>query len=405
MTTLPLVFCAAFLPAALPTTARTIPTWTHLSSKSGDLPAPGTSNQQTACLVLDVDKDGLNDIVIASRSLGARMVWYRRNSEGWSVYPIDEGLQIEAGGAVADIDRDGDLDLVFGEDWSGTKVYWWENPYPRFDAKTPWVRREIKNSKGEMHHDQLFGDFDGDGKEDLAFWVQRFQGLILSRVPDDPKSHGPWPSVLLADIKGGEGLAKADIDGDGQVDLVGAGYWFKHRGGLDFEPLLIDEKFRVSRTAAGQLVEGGRPEVVFVIGDGVGRLKWFEQRAQGWVGHDLLGEDVVRGHSLELADVNQDGHLDIFCAEMAKWTDLAERPDHPSARMWIFYGDGHGQFHQSLIATGIDNHESRVADLDGDGDLDIVSKPYNSDTPRLDIWLNGGTGTRKNSCPDRRPRN
>ena len=35
-----------------------------------------------------------------------------------------------------------------------------------------------------------------------------------------------------------------------------------------------------------------------------------------------------------------------------------------------------------------------MADLDGDGDLDIVVKPYSDGTPRLDIWLNRGTGPR-----------
>lgn len=402
MLMLPVVCLAASLLTDLPATGRAVPTWTHLSSRTGDLPAPGTSTQQTGCLVFDVDKNGLNDIVITSRSAGAKMVWYRRDAKGWSVYPIDEGLEIEAGGAFADIDDDGDLDLVFGEDYSGAHLYWWENPYPRFDTRTPWVRREIKNSKGKMHHDQILGDFDGDGKDELVFWVRRFEGLLLARTPADPKASGPWPLTTIADINGGEGLAKADVDGDGKVDLIGAGYWFKHRGGLDFQPMLIDEDSLASRAAAGQLVEGGSPEVVFVIGDGVGRLKWFEQRSGNWVGHDLLGEDVVHGHSLELADIDQDGHLDIFCAEMAKWTDAAETPDHVRARMWVFYGDGRGHFRKSLIAVGIDNHESRVADLDGDGDLDIVSKPYNNDTPGLDIWLNGGTRPRKDSRPQRR---
>jgi hypothetical protein len=38
--------------------------------------------------------------------------------------------------------------------------------------------------------------------------------------------------------------------------------------------------------------------------------------------------------------------------------------------------------------TGFGNHESKIVDLDGNGTLDILGKPYNWDTPRLDIWLN-----------------
>ena len=114
--------------------------------------------------------------------------------------------------------------------------------------------------------------------------------------------------------------------------------------------MLIDKRSLATRAAAGPARRGGPPEVVFVVGDGIGRLKWFEWRGGDWVGHDLLGEDVVHGHSLELADIDQDGHLDIFCAEMAQWTDGARLPDNPSARMWIFYGDGRGRFTKTLLA-------------------------------------------------------
>jgi hypothetical protein len=388
--------------AQVPTGDRDLPRWTHLSSARGDLHPPGTSVQQTACLVLDIDEDGLNDIVVASRGPGSRLVWYRRQARGWVVYPIDAGLNLEAGGASADIDGDGDPDLVLGEDFSGKKLYWWENPRPRFDPPGPWVRREIKGAGGSMHHDQIFGDFDGDGRVELAFWVQRFDGLFLAPIPQDPRTSGPWPAVSLLRLRAAEGLAKADIDGDGKVDLIGGGRWFKHTGGTRFQPVLIDRNAVPSRAAAGQLVEGGAPEIVFVNGDAVGRLKWFERRGDAWDGHDVLGEDVIHGHSLQLADLDGDGHLDIFCAEMTKWTDLAERPDHPDARMWILYGDGRGRFHNTIVARKVDNHESRIADLDGDGDLDIVSKPYNNGAPRLDIWLNGGTGPRV-EAPARSP--
>jgi len=35
----------------------------------------------------------------------------------------------------------------------------------------------------------------------------------------------------------------------------------------------------------------------------------------------------------------------------------------------------------------VDFHEARVADLNGDGWLDILDKPYNWETPRVDVWL------------------
>jgi hypothetical protein len=40
-----------------------------------------------------------------------------------------------------------------------------------------------------------------------------------------------------------------------------------------------------------------------------------------------------------------------------------------------------------VFATGIDFHEARVADLNGDGKLDILDKPYTWEAPRIDVWL------------------
>ncbi|MGH9341215.1 MAG: FG-GAP repeat domain-containing protein [Acidobacteriota bacterium] len=367
--------------------------WTHLSSREGDLPKPGPSPQQTASLILDVDQDSLNDFIIASRVTGPSVLWYRRHASGWTKYVIDpDFLPIEAGGASHDIDRDGDVDIVFGGDAGSNQIWWWENPHPDFDTATPWRRHLIKDSGGNKHHDQLFGDFDGDGKAELASWNQFGQTLLLFEIPSEPKVISEWPSVAIytwSEQKQLEGLAATDINEDGKLDIVGGGRWFEHLEASTFKHHVIDDSYGFSRAAAGQLKAGGRPEVVFVPGDLDGRAKWFEWTGQEWIGHDLLGFEVIHGHTLQLADFNSDGNLDIFCAEMGRWRSRAETPDNPNARMWIFLGDGQGNFDTTIVARGFGNHESKAGDLDGDGDVDILGKPYHWETPRVDVWLNG----------------
>ena len=96
---------------------------------------------------------------------------------------------------------------------------------------------------------------------------------------------------------------------------------------------------------------------------------------------------MIHGQSLQVADIDGDGHLDIFAAEMAKWTEARKDPDNPNATAWILFGDGKGNFRQTVFSTGVDFHEARVADLNGDGLPDILDKPYNWETPRVDVWL------------------
>ena len=49
-----------------------------------------------------------------------------------------------------------------------------------------------------------------------------------------------------------------------------------------------------------------------------------------------------------------------------------------------------------MFAAGLDFHETKVVDFNGDGRPDIVTKPYNYQSPRIDIFMNEGTkGTGK----------
>jgi hypothetical protein len=378
--------------------------WKHLSSATGELPVPGTSTEQTGALVADLDKDGTNDFVISFRKVAPALVWYRRTGTGWDRYVLDPGfLTVEAGGAVCDIDGDGDLDIVFGGDWQSDEVWWWENPYPHFDPNVPWKRHLIKKGGATQHHDQVFGDFLGTGKPQLAFWNQGAKKIFLAEIPPDPRHAETWELTEIfsgeageagkTEFKYAEGMAAYDVDGDGKVDLLAGNLWFKHRGGKQFEPIQVGSIG--GRVAAGKFKPGKYAQVVIAPGDGVGPLRWYEcngnpEKTSDWVGHDLLGRDMIHGHSLQIADVDGDGNLDIFAAEMAKWSEQKKESDNPEATAWILYGDGRGHFRKTVFATGIGFHEARVADLNGDGKTDILDKPYNWKAPRVDVWLQLG---------------
>ena len=370
--------------------------WRHLSSSNGDLPVPGTSVQQTGSIVGDFDRDGVSDFVLSFRQVAPALVGYRYRGGTWVRHVIEpDFLTVEAGGAAFDIDGDGDLDIVFGGDWQSRDVWWWENPGTAGEAR--WPRHRIKSTGETQHHDQVFGDFLGTGRPQLAFWNQNAKAIFLATIPSPPTTE-LWPATKIfqgaAGEPGGlypEGADAIDVDGDGRVDLLAGNAWFKHEGGTTFRPISIGPIG--GRIAAGQLVAGGHPEIVIAPGDGTGPLRWYSCDGdplgpQSWRGHELIRGDVVHGHSLALADVDGDGHLDVFAAEMAKWKESASVPDNPDARAWIFYGDGRGGFVTTEFARGRGFHETRLADLNGDGRVDVLQKPYTWSAPRIDIWLN-----------------
>ena len=154
----------------------------------------------------------------------------------------------------------------------------------------------------------------------------------------------------------------------------------------------MDASYTFTRAAAGQLIEGGRPEILLTIGDGLGPLLLYEWREKmgdqsntlsgsgTWVPKKVI-ETLYDGHTLDIIDFNGDGHLDIFSAEMKL------NPDNPGA-IRILLGDGKGNFVHHIVDGDIGCHEGKIFDFEGDGDYDILSKPYNWDAPRIDLFIN-----------------
>jgi hypothetical protein len=132
----------------------------------------------------------------------------------------------------------------------------------------------------------------------------------------------------------------------------------------------------------GHFIQGGRPQVVLNSGDGVGPLALYRWNGTGWAATPLI-ERMDHGHTLQAADIDGDGNLDLLAGEM--------HTPGPGARCktYLLYGDGRGNFRTELLSTGIGCHESKLGDLDGDGRIDILQKDFQHDR-RIDLWLNQG---------------
>jgi hypothetical protein len=405
VTTWPLVAVVIALATQASAEAPSPVSFRRLSARTGELEMPFSAGprQQTSIVTFDANRDGRKDFAVTERTGAPSVVLFLSEGDTWKRQVLEpDALKPEAGSTFMDVDRDGDLDLIAGSDASGNQVWWWENPAPKFGKR--WKRRPIKAGGKEKHHDQIAGDFDGDGKDELVFWNQGAAALVWATVPAHPRAtRKPWklttihsyatdgqPQTRLTPPEPGfkginehEGIATGDVDGDGRLDIVGGGHWWKVLPGRKVVANPIDPSYTFTRSGLGQLIEGGRPEVVLVVGDGTGPLMMYEWVKGTWTPRVLV-PTVNDGHSLSVADVDGDGHQDIFVAEM--------RIDgrNPRSRMLLLLGDGTGRFRTTVIAEGEDNHESHVVDIDGDRRLDIVGKPYNHDVPGVTVWMNQG---------------
>jgi hypothetical protein len=147
--------------------------WLQLSSAAGELPVPPVNQGQSGLRVVDLDRNGQNDYVLTLWYASETVVWFRHLGDIFEKYVVDTlNSALSHGEKLKDIDGDGDIDLIFGDAASGKRIYWWENPYPNYAANTPWVRRIVRDTGGNFYHDNIWGDFDGDGEDEFLPWTR-----------------------------------------------------------------------------------------------------------------------------------------------------------------------------------------------------------------------------------------
>ncbi|MDE2727903.1 MAG: VCBS repeat-containing protein, partial [Gemmatimonadota bacterium] len=185
----------------------------------------GGPAERMDCVVGDLDGDGVQEFVIATRNPDG-LHWFGRTDEGaWVPHLMDDTFpSISVGTALVDLTGNGKLDLVSGTSDRGSHVYWWECPD---DPARRWTRRVVFELPQSRIHDLLVADIDGDGRNELYVWNPDAGTIFSVPIPDDPYVT-PWPGVSkVASGVNEQDFAAADVDGDGQLELIAGTSWYR----------------------------------------------------------------------------------------------------------------------------------------------------------------------------------
>ena len=326
-------------------------------------------------MVGDVSGDGFPDVVVG----GAKGPLVCYAYPDWAKTQIAEGGWRGVKGAIGDVDNDGDADVVMGG------VVWFRNPGI---AGGSWEMIRIDRRTA---HDVELGDLDGDGRPDVAARDQSAFGgsgnaIYLYRQAN-PTS---WSKRTIA-CPHGEGLKLGDLDRDGDPDVVIGGRWYEN-GGTAAGPW-TEHRYTTAWTEPDAKVEmadlngDGRPDVVLTPAELRGetyKVAWYEAPADprkgDWAEHVIVPEIEAVIHSLGVGDFDGDGHTDVAIAEMHQGAD----PDEVSVHL----NRSRGTAWQKQVLSTRGSHDIVVADVDRDGDPDVVGANHAGAQHPLELWRN-----------------
>ena len=314
----------------------------------------------------DIDGDGDLDVLSGARH---GIAWYE-NTDGQGAFGdrrmVTTRTNWTESVAAADLDGDGDVDALSASKYDD-KVAWYENT----DGQGRFGDQRVLTHAAAGSRSAVTADIDGDGDQDV----------ISASVSDDKVAwyentdgHGKFgrQRVISRDADGASSVYVADVDGDGDADVLSASSldgkvaWYENldgRGTFSDERIISLGAARVDSVFAADLDGDGDLDVLSTSSRRKNILAWYENEdGAGTFGSARTIGQNDESRSIDVADVDGDGDLDVLEA-------------FDSGVAWYENEDGAGSFgSRRLITSEVDHANSvRTSDLDGDGDLDVLS--------------------------------
>ncbi len=328
---------------------------------------PSTIRRSVA---LDYNGDGFVDIAFVNDAANAVQIMQGSASGGFTLGPL-VGL---GGGtqpnylAVGDFNSDGQQDMVVSCFGGGGTVSVLMNTGGAFNASSspPTGARQI-----------AVADFNSDGAMDFAVMCAGAGSVNIYFG----KNNGTFsaPTTLISAASGGRGIAAADFDNDGRVDIltfspsvpINAAVYFRNNGIAPNGTATFDNNVNLSAFGTNEAPEvaqigdfngdGNMDVVTSALGSSIQTLftVWLGNGTGGFTATNY-GVGSINNFELTTGDFNGDGRLDIAVG-------------NAQGNIEIWMNSGSGTFILSGIANGAKAAFPVAADIDSDGDLDLLA--------------------------------